>query len=358
MVRARPLSLDSAACDGCGRCVRVCPHHALRVGTGYIYVDWERCDGCGKCAQVCDREAISMRDEGVAGLPPRPVAPQAEAAETRGWLGRRRSAKGAGPQAGASGAHVAAAGASAPGGAGDPADDGPIGADWSAGEAVTVVVVGLALFVALQAVLGTRDVRALDAGSRMVVRAGALFVYYALQMAVLSFLAYRRHGGFLAAFGLRRPKLLSTTLMTLGALLATWAFSLMYRAIALQLGWTPPASDSPSLTVLFGSDATGVLLTVLMVVLVGPFVEELLFRGVLLTALDERLGGVAAILLSAPIFAMLHGSLWSFVPLTFLGVALGWLTLSRRSVWPAIVLHAAYNGVLVAAAFWVAARGG
>jgi membrane protease YdiL (CAAX protease family) len=94
------------------------------------------------------------------------------------------------------------------------------------------------------------------------------------------------------------------------------------------------------------------------VVLVGPFVEELLFRGVLLTALDERFGGLVAVLLSAPIFAALHGSVWSFVPLLFLGVALGSLTLSRRSLWPAVVLHAAYNGVFVAAAFWVAARGG
>jgi membrane protease YdiL (CAAX protease family)/ferredoxin len=345
MVRARPLALDPSACDGCGRCVGACPHNALKVGAGYIYVDWERCDGCGRCVDVCDRGAIELRDESAGGLPPHKKAAEAEPAKARrGWSGLRT---GAGAAASASGSSSAA----------EIPDDGPIGAAWSAGEAVAVVVVGLALFVALQAVLGTPDVRAMDAGSRMLVRAGALFVYYALQLGVLAFLA-RRHGDFFAAFGLRRPKMVSTALMTLGALLATWAFSLVYRAIALQLGWKPPVTDSPSLTVLFGSDATGVLLTVLMVVLVGPFVEELLFRGVLLTALDERLGGLAAVLLSAPVFAVLHGSVWSLVPLTFLGVALGSLTLSRRSLWPAVVLHAAYNGVLVAAAFWVAARGG
>ena len=347
MVRARPLALDSSACDGCDRCVRACPRHALKVGPSYIYVDWERCDGCGRCVEVCDRGAIGLRDQGRddGGLPPRKTAAQAEPATRRGWLGLRKRA---------------GAGANASGSASGPAElpaDGPIGAAWSGGEAVAVVVVGLALFVALQAILGTPGVHAMDTGSRMLVRAGSLFVYYSLQLALLAFLA-RRHGDFFAAFGLRRPKMVSTVLMTLGALLSTWAFSLVYRAIALQLGWKPPVSDSPSLTVLFGSDAIGVLLTVLMVVLVGPFVEELLFRGVLLTALDERLGGLAAVLLSAPIFAVLHGSVWSFVPLTFLGVALGSLTLSRRSLWPAVVLHATYNGVLVAAAFWVAARGG
>jgi membrane protease YdiL (CAAX protease family)/ferredoxin len=350
MVRARPLTLDPESCDGCGRCVRVCPHNALKVGSGYIYVDWERCDGCGRCVEACDREAIALREEGGgSGLPSRKPAGAAELAPaSRGWLAFRKrlgahSAVHAAPTKGSPAAEVPA--------------DGPIGAAWSAGEAVAVVVVGLALFIALQAVLGMPDVRAMDTGSRMLVRAGALFVYYALQLALLVFLA-RRHGDFFAAFGLRRPKMVTTALMTFGALLATWAFSLVYRAIALQLGWKPPVSDSPSLTVLFGSDTTGVFLTVLMVVLVGPFVEELLFRGVLLTALDERLGGLAAVLLSAPIFAVLHGSVWSFVPLLFLGIALGSLTLSRRSLWPAVVLHASYNGVLVAAAFWVAARGG
>lgn len=342
MVRARPLTLDTGACDGCGRCVRICPHNALKVGSGYIYVDWERCDGCGRCADACDRGAIEVRGAG-GGLPPRVVALRpAVAPEAPGGMRRflQRFTK-----------------AALPAGADTIPVDGPIGAAWSTGEAVAVVLIGVVLFIALQAVLGMRDVRAMDAGSRMLVRAGALFGYYALQLAVLAFLAHRKGGGFLAAFGLRRPKLIMSTLMTFAALLSVWSFSLLYRAIALQLGWSPPVSDSPSLTVLFGSDATGLLLTVLMVVLVGPFVEELLFRGVLLTALDERLGGVVAILLSAPVFAILHGSVWSFVPLTFLGIALGWLTVSRRSLWPAVVLHAAYNGVLVAAAFWVAARG-
>jgi MinD superfamily P-loop ATPase len=187
MVRARPLALDPEACDGCGRCVRACPHNALKVGSGYIYVDWERCDGCGLCAGACDREAIAVRDEGSGGLPPRTLAASATstepAAAARGWLGLgKRSSGGIGKHS---------ASAPGPSAAADLPVDGPIGASWSGGEAVAVVVVGLALFVALQAVLGMPDVRAMDTGSRMLVRAGALFVYYALQLALLVFLARR-----------------------------------------------------------------------------------------------------------------------------------------------------------------------
>jgi membrane protease YdiL (CAAX protease family) len=44
------------------------------------------------------------------------------------------------------------------------------------------------------------------------------------------------------------------------------------------------------------------------------------------------------------------------MPMVLLGVALGWLAWWRRGLWPAIVLHALYNGASVAAAFWLVLR--
>ena len=60
--------------------------------------------------------------------------------------------------------------------------------------------------------------------------------------------------------------------------------------------------------------------------------------------------------LSALMFATLHGSLWSLLPMTFLGLALGRIASRRRSLWPAIILHVAYNAVIVAPAFLLAAK--
>ena len=96
---------------------------------------------------------------------------------------------------------------------------------------------------------------------------------------------------------------------------------------------------------------------VAVVVLLGPFVEELMLRGVVLSAARTRMPSTPAIASTALLFAALHGNAWSFVPLAFLGLALGWVVERFRSVWPAVVLHAGYNAVLVAAAFWVASRG-
>ena len=47
-------------CTGCGRCVDVCPEHAIRVIEALSNTDRNRCRGCGQCVQVCPNEARSL----------------------------------------------------------------------------------------------------------------------------------------------------------------------------------------------------------------------------------------------------------------------------------------------------------
>jgi membrane protease YdiL (CAAX protease family) len=111
---------------------------------------------------------------------------------------------------------------------------------------------------------------------------------------------------------------------------------------------------SVSLPGLFGSDAVGLLLAIVMVVVVGPLVEEAVFRGALLEGLAARFGVWPAIFVQAALFAAFHRSLWLLFPTFVLGVALGWLAHERESLWPPIAMHALYNAITVAAAFLVA----
>jgi membrane protease YdiL (CAAX protease family) len=173
---------------------------------------------------------------------------------------------------------------------------------------------------------------------------------------MLLWLAVRHDAGFAETYKLdARPDLLSLPL-GLSMLVATWAFSRAYMLVVTALGWKPPASTSPSVMQLFGSDAAGMTLAVVLFVLVGPFVEELLLRGVVLGALERRLGRWWGISLSALMFATLHGTLWQMLPMTFLGLALGRIASGRRSLWPAVILHVAYNAVIIAPVFLVATR--
>lgn len=97
------------------------------------------------------------------------------------------------------------------------------------------------------------------------------------------------------------------------------------------------------------------ILLALLVVCVAPFVEELVFRGVLLSGLVSRMPVGWAIVLSALIFGCVHlpdfGFAWYPVPaLVLLGIASAWLRIRTRSLWPSITLHATNN--LVASLAW------
>jgi membrane protease YdiL (CAAX protease family) len=90
---------------------------------------------------------------------------------------------------------------------------------------------------------------------------------------------------------------------------------------------------------------------------VAPLTEELMYRGVLLKALEGR-GRRVALIGSSLVFAVVHlfgvdperflaSALIVVPPILALGLWLGWLTLKKGRLGPAIFLHSGWN--LVAA---------
>ncbi|HET6588118.1 MAG TPA: CPBP family intramembrane glutamic endopeptidase [Oleiagrimonas sp.] len=97
-----------------------------------------------------------------------------------------------------------------------------------------------------------------------------------------------------------------------------------------------------------------------LVVCVAPLVEELIFRGVLLSGLMSRMKAGWAVALSALIFGCVHlpdfKFAWYAIPaLVLLGVVLALLRLRTRSLWPAMAAHAA-NNLMATIAWFVAAH--
>ncbi|MBR2635001.1 MAG: aminoacyl-tRNA hydrolase [Clostridia bacterium] len=82
---------------------------------------------------------------------------------------------------------------------------------------------------------------------------------------------------------------------------------------------------------------------VIYVCLLGPFVEELLCRGAILSCLKKSMLPGYAILISGLIFALIHGNLYQVVFTLPLGILLGYLTHRSRSLLPAFLLHAVFN---------------
>lgn len=55
----RPLP-DPGLCDGCGRCVEVCPEDAMSISGRVVEIDRKKCINCYCCHELCENEAIGL----------------------------------------------------------------------------------------------------------------------------------------------------------------------------------------------------------------------------------------------------------------------------------------------------------
>ncbi|WP_161798246.1 CPBP family intramembrane glutamic endopeptidase [Aneurinibacillus tyrosinisolvens] len=94
----------------------------------------------------------------------------------------------------------------------------------------------------------------------------------------------------------------------------------------------------------------GLLAGVLEILLIGLFVpiaEEMMFRGVLQTALVKRFGAIAGVVGSGLIFALIHVDPVLFPSIFVMGVMLGWMRHYYRSIWASVLFHALNNTITV-----------
>jgi membrane protease YdiL (CAAX protease family) len=120
--------------------------------------------------------------------------------------------------------------------------------------------------------------------------------------------------------------------------------SLIWRA----LGW--PLADQPHLSYFADAEPglawVGVLASVCIV---GPILEEVIFRGFLLDGLAARHGTRTAVAVSAALFGFVHIGAGTvlLVPISFLGGLFAWLRLRHGGLLAPILAHVAHNSLMV-----------
>jgi len=82
------------------------------------------------------------------------------------------------------------------------------------------------------------------------------------------------------------------------------------------------------------------------VVLAGLF-EEMIFRGLLQGAVEERVNGAAAVLVAAVVFGLFHLNPWWFIQIVLLGSLFGLVVWRSDSIFPGAVMHAVNNLVSI-----------
>lgn len=92
--------------------------------------------------------------------------------------------------------------------------------------------------------------------------------------------------------------------------------------------------------------------SVLMLAVLAPIMEEVLFRGILLEAVREKYSSGRAIVVSALMFGVIHIIPQQVVNAFVIGLILGFIYVRTNSLWPVIIIHALNNAMAYVIMQW------
>lgn len=172
---------------------------------------------------------------------------------------------------------------------------------------------------------------------------GALVFQYIVMFLTVYFIAVVRKGASWSALGFRPFNLLQSLGLVIATYFGVEVLVLIYGAILVLSGAKRPEDPALRVVSLFVKTRAGLALAIFMVAIVAPIMEEFFFRGFIYGAFRKRWGITAAIILTSVLFAVSHLSLFNFIPLTIIGIALAYLYERTGSLGPPIILHALNN---------------
>jgi membrane protease YdiL (CAAX protease family) len=88
-----------------------------------------------------------------------------------------------------------------------------------------------------------------------------------------------------------------------------------------------------------------IVISIVLAGIVPAFVEEMLFRGVILSGFKENYSQKKAIIASSILFGLIHLNPWQFVTAFIVGIICAWVCLQTKSILPCIYMHL-FNNLL------------
>jgi CAAX protease family protein len=88
-----------------------------------------------------------------------------------------------------------------------------------------------------------------------------------------------------------------------------------------------------------------------VIIIIAPFTEEILFRGLLFSGFRQRYSWETAAVISSGLFALSHVGLNAFIPAFAFGYVSAYLYQRTGSIWPSILMHGLINTLGLCAGF-------
>ena len=164
----------------------------------------------------------------------------------------------------------------------------------------------------------------------------ALIVYVVWRLAIRRY----AEGGW-AAIGVRSPTNVVVMLAAPAVLLASLGFTALYDLAVRSIGVESLVPERLP-TEMLGEGALR-LLTIVVIAVLIPFVEELFFRGFLFAGLAARFGTLTGLIVSSAVFAAAHADVKVMAPIFVAGLLFGWAYYKTKTLWVPIAAHACQN---------------
>ena len=85
----------------------------------------------------------------------------------------------------------------------------------------------------------------------------------------------------------------------------------------------------------------------LLIIIVAPITEEIFFRGFIYLYCKNKVGVYWGIIISGLVFGLAHFNLWIFLPTFIGGIVLAWIYEKTNSLYPAMIAHGTWNGIII-----------
>lgn len=164
-------------------------------------------------------------------------------------------------------------------------------------------------------------------------------------LAVSWFFGPRKHHVSITSWGIRQPLVSSMSAFTLPVviLVVILTFNALYGWVTSELGWDILEPSNAFLDADYGPYSLTII--GILVILIGPFAEEVFFRGFFLPGIAQSWGPKAGIITSALLFSLAHGEIALMIPISVAGLLLGWLYVRTDSLVMSFIVHSLQNTV-------------
>jgi membrane protease YdiL (CAAX protease family) len=171
-------------------------------------------------------------------------------------------------------------------------------------------------------------------------------VTYAVLLAAALVGVKLKHAKLAPALGFRPARLWAAVGLVVAGVWVGFGVDIGYSILTYALKVKVPDTNAQLLRA-GAKTPFGILAVFLLVSVIAPVAEEVLFRGVVFSGLRDSWGEGWAIVVSSALFGVMHLQPLVMIPTAILGLLLAKVFSMTRSLWASIALHSAYNTTIM-----------